>query len=749
MRARPTRPRRLLRIASALVLLAVALCLGVYLRFPKESRTAVRRVKAWQHQVLARDSVRSPRPAGPGTRVSTALHVTERIYDDGLHTPVWEDDGDPPREISHDGPARLRLPNRNRWVLARSSPVQPAYGGLLIRMKAPQAFGDFLNVQLASDVIDNFPVVQIAARHRRDLEEGWSEVFVSMAELNPFDLDFDGLSLGTAFDLPDEWIVISSVGLTASDGTKPPARSLPSRTERAIVACDRPTRPISPLIYGLADVSASEDLNATAYRWGGNPMTRYNWKLDAYNTASDWYFENVKVSSWERFLDRALQREAYVSLTVPIIGWVAKDTTSVAFPVSRFGQQASMDVAYRPEAGNGVFPDGTEVAPGSPEMTSVAAPPEFVAEWVRTIRAQDESRGVRRVHAYILDNEPSLWSSTHRDVHPEPLTYDELLDRTIRYASAIRAADPSAVIAGPALWGWPAYFDSAKDQRDSLLGYKPDRAAHGGVPILAYYLRTLAEHEKQTGVRLLDVVDVHFYPQAKGVYSAASDDETVGYRLRATRSLWDKTYRDESWIDEEIQLIPRMLALIRENYPGRGLSLGEWSFGGEKHLSGGLATAEALGRFAQQGLTSAYYWIAPPAHSPAYWAFRAFRNYDGAGSHFLEHFVETKHAQGISVFASRNESGTRAVVVVINPSRTHEAALELDLSRCGAAQRVEAFSYWGARGGLGPLSGVTHDDTHIRIRTQPQSVSVIEVDVRVTGPRGRTREAPMAGETAR
>ena len=27
---------------------------------------------------------------------------------------------------------------------------------------------------------------------------------------------------------------------------------------------------------------------------------------------------------------------------------------------------------------------------------------------------------------YIMDNEPSLWNSTHRDIHPAPVTYDEI-----------------------------------------------------------------------------------------------------------------------------------------------------------------------------------------------------------------------------------------------------------------------------------------------------------------------------------
>ena len=55
-------------------------------------------------------------------------------------------------------------------------------------------------------------------------------------------------------------------------------------------------------------------------------------------------------------------------------------------------------------------------------------------------------------------------------------------------------------------------------------------------------------------------------------------------------------------------------------------------------MSGALATAEALGRFAQFGVTSAFYWTYPPENSPAMWAFRAYRNFDGKGGHFLDWF---------------------------------------------------------------------------------------------------------------
>ena len=124
---------------------------------------------------------------------------------------------------------------------------------------------------------------------------------------------------------------------------------------------------------------------------------------------------------------------------------------------------------------------------------------------------------------YILDNEPSLWWTNHRDVHPEPLSYDELVQRTIDYGTAIREADPEAVIAGPAEWGWTNYFYSPKDQAAGPLVLRPDRRAHGDFPLVAYYLKALAEHQKKTGVRVLDVFDLHAYPTADNVYGDAVD----------------------------------------------------------------------------------------------------------------------------------------------------------------------------------------------------------------------------------
>src|SRR4029078_10949073 len=100
--------------------------------------------------------------------------------------------------------------------------------------------------------------------------------------------------------------------------------------------------------------------------------------------------------------------------------------------------------------------------------------------------------------------------------------------------------------------------------------------------------------------------------------------EPSARRTRSVRALWEPTYKDESWIDDTVELIPRLKRWIAEYYPKRGISIGEYNFGATTHMKGGLAQAEALGRFAEQGITSAFFFTYPPHRSPTFWAFRAF-----------------------------------------------------------------------------------------------------------------------------
>jgi hypothetical protein len=191
----------------------------------------------------------------------------------------------------------------------------------------------------------------------------------------------------------------------------------------------------------------------------------------------------------------------------------------------------------------------------------------------------------------MLDNEPVLWSSTHRDVHPNATTYDELWSTFVTWGSAVRGKYPHLEVHGPQSWGWCAYFSTNVGGGcvDS-----PDREAHGGVPLTLWLLQQVVAHHTATGVLLITHLDVHAYPQASGVDGSGEDDATAALRLRSTMMWANASYVDESWIKEPVNLIPRLRGWLNESGAaalGVKLAVSEFSFGDSSLVTTALATA--------------------------------------------------------------------------------------------------------------------------------------------------------------
>jgi hypothetical protein len=158
----------------------------------------------------------------------------------------------------------------------------------------------------------------------------------------------------------------------------------------------------------------------------------------------------------------------------------------------------------------------------------------------------------------------------------------------------------------------------------SAVGYT-DNAAHNNEDFLPWFLKSMKAHDTKAGKRYLDYLDIHYY--------LANTDPSV--RLRTSRSFWDPSYIDESWIGTSapqwhqpnpnaVWLIPRMKQLIAQFYPGTKLSISEWSSGADNELTGGLLTADILGVMGREGVDAATYWGTADEKNPvglAYWLF--------------------------------------------------------------------------------------------------------------------------------
>src|SRR4029079_18488548 len=133
---------------------------------------------------------------------------------------------------------------------------------------------------------------------------------------------------------------------------------------------------------------------------------------------------------------------------------------------------------------------------------------------------------------------------------------------------------------------------------------------------------------------LLDVLALHYYPQAGEFWPGGTATSTQLLRNRSTRALWDPNYFDEAWIGTEVKLIPRMKAWRDEHYPGLLLGVTEYNWGAEGHMNGATAQADILGIFGREGLDIATRWTTPedddpkPALRPVFRAMQMYRNYD-------------------------------------------------------------------------------------------------------------------------
>jgi hypothetical protein len=520
----------------------------------------------------------------------------------------------------------------------------------------------------------------------------------------------------------------ASADWSAPDVGAPLAAGSPGQVDVTFtVAANQSIHEISPYIYGVNDGSKAASVHATIVRSGGNRLTAYNWENNASNAGSDYMFQNddylcgtitcsPSSSTAGAFLkavvDQAHAAGAAALITVPIVDYVSADkspggdvrNSGSNYLSTRFKQN-------KPAKGSAfAYP---------PSTTDAYVYEDEMVHWL----SQAESTTTFR---WLLDNEPDLWSSTHAEVHPTPVTYAELAMRNIEYAKAIKAVVPGDEVWGPVNYGWQGYVN---------LQSASDSAANGD--FVNWWLGQMASAGQSAGKRLIDGLDLHWYPEATGngmrIVGGDSSAPVVSAREQAPRSLWDSTYTETSWITQystmgPINLIPRMMGKISAHYPGTKLSFSEWNYGGGGDMSGAIASADVLGIFGRLGVDMAMMW--PGATETfTYAAFDVYRNYDGHGAAFGDTSVSagTTDVPSSSVYASiQSTSTSHLVIVAINKATTTRVAgivIEHPTSfRTAAVYTLTA----GGGATLVPGTSLTAVATNALRYTMPaQSVTVI------------------------
>jgi mannan endo-1,4-beta-mannosidase len=454
-----------------------------------------------------------------------------------------------------------------------------------------------------------------------------------------------------------------------------PAIGLSQTVNFAITVNDSPDT-ISPFIYGTNQLMSGGE-NWGSMRLGGNRLTGYNWENNASNAGSDYIHSsdnylpsvfgvpgdssNVPGIVVEAFYRQAQPFNAYPLVTLQMAGFVARDKNGA---VDSSQTAPSFRWAYVKPAKGAPLSLTPDTSDNSVSMD------ELVNFLVHTYGTAASGTGIR---GYALDNEPALWKSTHPRIHPLQPTCRELIQKSVALSRSIKTVDPSAEVFGPVEYGFSGYlnFQSAPDWNSVALG-----KSYGW--FLDYYLDQMKLASDTSGRRLLDVLDLHWYPEAQGsdgnriTLASAASAADIQARIQAPRTLWDSHYKETSWIAQYyssyLPLIPKLAQSIAKYYPGTKLGFTEFEYGGETDISGALAIDDVLGIFGKYGVYFATYWEGGSQTPYISAAYKMFRNYDGNNSTFADLSLPSRTGDSVntSVYGSLKRGSHELHLIVIN-----------------------------------------------------------------------------------
>lgn len=275
---------------------------------------------------------------------------------------------------------------------------------------------------------------------------------------------------------------------------------------------------VSPYIYGrnnYFDKPAQfyKDAGLRFSRMnGGNNATKYNWRKRI-SSHPDWY-NNVYGNDWDKSSKVTSATYPYMQqmYAFQLIGRVASNTThnfnDWGYNYSKYWFGVGQNLA-----------GGGEINETDPENPSKALkdgdPNLYTQEWPAdsTVGILDHWFGEQGLGLdkncflyWSMDNEADVWNGTHDDVMKTLIPASEFMDRYIEIAKKARAKFPEIKICGPVTtseWQWFKWGSESIRINGKYYSW------------LEYFIKRCADEEKESGVRVLDVVDIHNYPWAK------------------------------------------------------------------------------------------------------------------------------------------------------------------------------------------------------------------------------------------
>lgn len=238
---------------------------------------------------------------------------------------------------------------------------------------------------------------------------------------------------------------------------------------------------------------------------GGNNSTKYNWRLKL-QSHPDWY-NNVYANDWDQQAQYMLDHfpGVYGMWSFQLIGKVASNNKNNfddwGYNRSTWWTGTAQNLAGggQPNTNGGA----SARVEGNPTLYLIDWPADSTTQILKHwFDKNDLALDPTRLVYWSMDNEPEIWSSTHDDII-KTQTADEFINKYIQVAKAARAQYPSIKLTGPVTaneWQWYNWDNNAIQYNGKAYTW------------IEYFIKCISEEQQKSGIRLLDVVDLHFYP---------------------------------------------------------------------------------------------------------------------------------------------------------------------------------------------------------------------------------------------
>ncbi|MBR6696022.1 MAG: hypothetical protein IKL70_06390 [Oscillospiraceae bacterium] len=481
---------------------------------------------------------------------------------------------------------------------------------------------------------------------------------------------------------------------------------------------------ISRYIYGINDTASLSGIRATALNQTGNDFMTYNWENNFSNAGESYLAANRDVIA-DRYnrhsSDPAVAADGLITTanhnhidfkiaSLPTIGYVAADS-------------------YGPLLNSEVAPSDRWVKTYTSKQGEYSLLPDknddavYIDEYLNYIINYYGKSAFGGISAYSVGGDSFTWSKEF-PLASDNFTVEDYMQRTLDMAEMVKKADSNALVVG----GGFSSIDSCATFAENAgwSKYKNDYSW-----FVDYYLYEVSKASQQNGKRLIDIIDVKYFPEEKTEYGISiiseTSDEANKMRIQAVRALWDGSYSKEGENKEFFPLLPTFQASINEYYPGTKLALTEYNFGGGNNITGGIAQVDALGCFAEEGVFLAC--LSPDKDDDTtyqYSAINLFTNYDGNGGEFGDVSVrsENDNAELCSSFAAIDNEGVLNVILS-NKSDTLTETINIDISSEYRYSFAETYGFSFGKPEITKGMSYSLSDDYLSVTLEPYSVMLI------------------------